>query len=329
MAVGNGTNNFAPIEERRNDQFNEEQSSSCTWIETIASPIILLDSEKGVMGFNTHASSATSIECQEIMRQPLQKFLQPESADSFNGAVQDIENGLRQDICLPLSFCANPKGGQYHVKVAARLDPTDRSYCGFIIFFVEPTITNNDPPFFSSLLPPLPSAERSTPSDGHLSSFHDSMTSKLGFEIDALYLPVFGLDRSACIFSWNSTMELLTGFMKADVTGKNFAQEFVTPDMQPRIEEIIANALEGKGTFNFDFDIQLKNNGAFKLVMNATARRNEKNKITGVIFVAEDTTEVQKGQDEMIAIAKELRKVIATANAPIFGVDCDGYDIIR
>jgi hypothetical protein len=96
--------------------------------------------------------------------------------------------------------------------------------------------------------------------------------------------------------------------------------------MQPRIEEIIDNALKGKETFNFHFDIQLENNGTFNLVMNATARRNGKNKITGVIFGAEDTTEVQKGQDEMIAIAKELRKLIDTANAPIFGMDCDGYD---
>ncbi len=53
--------------------------------------------------------------------------------------------------------------------------------------------------------------------------------------------------------------------------------------------------------------------------MNATTRRDADNKIVGVVGVAQDVTEAAKHDREVAAMANELRQLVDTANAPIFG----------
>ena len=60
------------------------------------------------------------------------------------------------------------------------------------------------------------------------------------------------------------------------------------------------------------------------LIVNVTPRRNLQNDIVGAVAIAEDVTEACNHDRAVAAMANELRQLIDTANAPIFGIDRDG-----
>ena len=59
-------------------------------------------------------------------------------------------------------------------------------------------------------------------------------------------------------------------------------------------------------------------------MVNASTRRDPENNIVGVLGVAQDVTESSKNEKRVAAMAHELRQLVDTANAPIFGIDRDG-----
>jgi PAS domain S-box-containing protein len=58
--------------------------------------------------------------------------------------------------------------------------------------------------------------------------------------------------------------------------------------------------------------------------VNATTRRDAENNVVGVVGVAQDVTEAVHRDRAVTSMANELRLLIDTANAPIFGIDNDG-----
>ena len=78
-------------------------------------------------------------------------------------------------------------------------------------------------------------------------------------------------------------------------------------------------ALKGEETSNFEVEFRNKDNEIRHILLNATSRRDENAKIVGVLGVAQDVTEVTQHDREVAAMANELRQLINTANAPIFG----------
>lgn len=58
--------------------------------------------------------------------------------------------------------------------------------------------------------------------------------------------------------------------------------------------------------------------------MNATTRRDANNRIVGVVGVAQDVTKATMHDRAVASMARELRQLVDTANAPIFGIDIDG-----
>ena len=83
------------------------------------------------------------------------------------------------------------------------------------------------------------------------------------------------------------------------------------------MQEVFARALTGDETANFEFFLLTKAGSRVEILLNATTRRDEHGTIKGVVGI---------GQDITVRIAQELEyaRLIDTANAPIFGVDCDG-----
>ena len=59
--------------------------------------------------------------------------------------------------------------------------------------------------------------------------------------------------------------------------------------------------------------------------MNASTRRNAvNNSVVGVVGVAQDVTETTKHDRAVASMARELRQLVDTANAPIFGINSEG-----
>jgi PAS domain-containing protein len=80
----------------------------------------------------------------------------------------------------------------------------------------------------------------------------------------------------------------------------------------------------GCGTSNYELEFRTKSNEIRYLLVNATTRKDANNNIVGVVGVAQDVTEAAKHDRAVAVMANELRLLIDTANAPIFGIDING-----
>lgn len=96
------------------------------------------------------------------------------------------------------------------------------------------------------------------------------------------------------------------------------------PGMQRSVKDVLDNALRGSGTSNFELEFLTKSNEVRQLLLNVTTRRDAENNVVGVIGVAQDVTESVQRDRAVAGMALELRQLIDTANAPIFGIDADG-----
>ena len=142
--------------------------------------------------------------------------------------------------------------------------------------------------------------------------------------IDYANAPIFGIDSHGLVNEWNRKSVEITGYRREDVIGKNLVQDFITPDYQASVKEVLDNALQGKGTDNFEFPLYSRDGRKVEVLLNATTRVDATNTPIGVIGVGQDITERKTAEQEVSRLAMDLERLIDSANAPILGVDRDG-----
>jgi PAS domain S-box-containing protein len=123
---------------------------------------------------------------------------------------------------------------------------------------------------------------------------------------------------------WNDKTSEITGYTKEEAFDCCLVETFIVPSMQESVRHVLETALKGRGTSNYDLEFRTKSNEIRHLLVNATTRRDAENNIVGVVGVAQDVTEAVQRDRAVAGMALELRQLIDTANAPIFGIDIDG-----
>ena len=141
--------------------------------------------------------------------------------------------------------------------------------------------------------------------------------------VDQANAPIFGINLYGAINEWNDKTANLTGYSRAEVFGKPL-MNFVMPKLQHSVQDVLQKALRGEETSNYELEFQTKSNDTLFFMVNVSARRDNMNRIVGVVGVAQDVTETQKMEIAIQATANELRQLVETANAPIFGIDVNG-----
>ena len=136
--------------------------------------------------------------------------------------------------------------------------------------------------------------------------------------------PIFGIDSKGLVNEWNQTSEKITGFAKDEVLGKDLVQTYITEDYKESVKKVLDDALLGKETANYEFPLFAKDGTRVMVLLNSSTRRDANGKITGVLGVGQDITQIDKLRTASESIAKELIQFIDTANAPIFGIDNQG-----
>ena len=134
--------------------------------------------------------------------------------------------------------------------------------------------------------------------------------------IDTANAPIFGIDSEGLVNEWNQTSEIITGFKKDDVFGKDLVKTYITEDYRESVKKVLDDALNGKETANFEFPLFTKDDQRVMVLLNSSARRNEKGKIIGVIGVGQDITELvgyrneleQKVNERTLKLNKALHK---------------------
>jgi PAS domain S-box-containing protein len=142
--------------------------------------------------------------------------------------------------------------------------------------------------------------------------------------IDTANAPIFGIDKTGKVNEWNDKTAEITGFSGEEAMNCPLVDTFIVPLLRQSVQEVLDNALEGRGTSNYELEFRTKSNDIRYLLVNATTRRDAENNITGVVGVAQDVTEAAQRDRAVAAMANELRQLVDTANAPIFGIDVHG-----
>ena len=135
--------------------------------------------------------------------------------------------------------------------------------------------------------------------------------------IDTANAPIFGIDVEGSVNVWNQCAIRLTGFDAGDVMGKHLVNEFITDDYKDSVQGVFTKALNGEETANFEFPLVTKPDTRVEVLLNATTRRDEKNRVIGVVGIGQDIT-------ARINQEQEYARLIDAANAPIFGIDVEG-----
>ena len=123
--------------------------------------------------------------------------------------------------------------------------------------------------------------------------------------IDTANAPIFGIDAAGLVNEWNQRAELLTGFDKADVMGKDLVDGFITDDYKVSVKEVLDKALKGEETANYEFPLFTKSGDRVDVLLNSTSRRDSGGNIIGVVGVGHDITELRHTQSQVIQASKQ------------------------
>jgi PAS domain S-box-containing protein len=127
----------------------------------------------------------------------------------------------------------------------------------------------------------------------------ESIAKELRQFIETANAPIFGIDNEGLVNEWNQTSEKITGFTKDEVLGKDLVQTYITEDYQEAVKKVLDNALLGQETANFEFPLFTREKKRVMVLLNSSTRRNANGKITGVLGVGQDITELVGYRNEL------------------------------
>ena len=92
--------------------------------------------------------------------------------------------------------------------------------------------------------------------------------------IDTANAPIFGIDHNGMVNEWNNKSVEITGYSKEEVMGKSLVDVYISEDFRASVKSVLDDALNGKGTANFEFPIFTRDRRRIEILLNATTRCN-------------------------------------------------------
>ena len=103
--------------------------------------------------------------------------------------------------------------------------------------------------------------------------------------IDTANAPILGIDANGMVNEWNKKAAQITGFSREEVIGKHLTNTFITDEYRHAVQQVLDNALCGRGTDNFIFPLFTKGGERVEVLLNATPRKSEGEEVVGVLGV--------------------------------------------
>ncbi|MFT5484959.1 MAG: PAS domain S-box-containing protein, partial [Halieaceae bacterium] len=126
--------------------------------------------------------------------------------------------------------------------------------------------------------------------------------------IDTANAPIFGIDTEGKVNEWNQQSEKITGYKKEEVMGRDLVADFITDDFKHSVGIVLAQALNGDETNNFEFPLYSKTGDRVDVLLNSTTRRDAAGKVIGVVGVGQDITELND-----LRLEQERERKVAAA----------------
>jgi len=141
--------------------------------------------------------------------------------------------------------------------------------------------------------------------------------------IDAADASIFATDKEGRVNEFNQYAAKLVGYSRDEAMGR-LVSDFVSPEWRARLKGVLDDALQGRATINFEHPLDTKCGKHLDMLLSAKPRRDVNGEITGAVCVGQDVTARKKAEEGTVRMASETRRLIDTANAPIFGIDRSG-----
>ena len=132
--------------------------------------------------------------------------------------------------------------------------------------------------------------------------------------VDTANAPIFGIDTEGRVNEWNQRSEQITGFTKAEVMGRDLVANFITDDYKVSVGAVLAKALHGEETANYEFPLFTQSGDRVDVLLNSSTRRDPDGQIVGVVGVGQDITELNKVRAEQEKERKESAAQIIQAS---------------
>jgi PAS domain S-box-containing protein len=142
----------------------------------------------------------------------------------------------------------------------------------------------------------------------------DNIAKELTQFVDTANAPIFGIDTEGRVNEWNQRSEQITGFTKAEVMGRDLVANFITDDYKVSVGEVLAKALHGEETANYEFPLFTQSGDRVDVLLNSSTRRDPDGQIVGVVGVGQDITELNKVRAEQEKERKESAAQIIQAS---------------
>ncbi|TDH67282.1 hypothetical protein CCR75_003116 [Bremia lactucae] len=139
--------------------------------------------------------------------------------------------------------------------------------------------------------------------------------------IETANAPIFGVDTLGRVVIFNAKASRISEFSPGEVMGVDLVETLISEEFRPAVAAVFQSAFQGVETANFEFPLITKTGRKVEILLNATPRYDHTGQLVGVVGIGQDIT------DRTIQ-EKEYSRLIDTANAPIFGVDCNCEVII-
>ncbi|TDH67280.1 hypothetical protein CCR75_003114 [Bremia lactucae] len=139
--------------------------------------------------------------------------------------------------------------------------------------------------------------------------------------IETANAPIFGVDTQGRVVIFNTKASHISEYSPDEVMGVDLVDTLISEEFRPAVAAVFQSAFQGIETANFEFPLVTKTGRKVEILLNATPRYDHTGKLVGVVGIGQDIT-------DRIIQEKEYSRLIDTANAPIFGVDCNCEVII-
>jgi PAS domain S-box-containing protein len=269
-------------------------------IETANAPIFGIDAQGNVNEWNNKMATITGFSKEDVFGADLvARYISDEFRSSVKEVLSNALLGVQTDnYQLPL-FTKDGRRVEVLLNATTRVDAAG-AIVGVVGVGQDITAINQ--------------------SQAELSRVANDLT----LVIDNANAPIIGIDSGGMVNEWNRKAVEITGFSKEEAIGKDLVRQFITAEFQDSVREVLQKALGGEGTANFEFPLYTKDGRRVEVLLNAATRRDSTGKTVGVVGVGQDITELNEGKVELQRVANDLKLLIETANAPIFGIDARG-----
>lgn len=135
-------------------------------------------------------------------------------------------------------------------------------------------------------------------------------------------------DKDCRITEWNKQAEIIFGWSREEVMGRNFF-DFLIPEFErPAIEGVVSNMLSESVPRRSINENLTKRGETILCEWNNSILRDSAGNVTGVLSLALDITERKRAEDALVVSEESYRAIFNTANDAIFILDIETAKIV-